>query len=133
MAPTKKKRQTKHRGNAAGQIEARGRTGRKPTDAERKPTARELRAARLDHPPTWRSAFNRALIAAALFLILLVFFFRGQQLGPKLGIAVFMLAVYVPMGYYTDLFIYRRRQARRLREQAARTQREGPASHPDTR
>jgi hypothetical protein len=31
-----------------------------------------------------------------------------------------MLAVYIPMGYYTDLFISRRRQARRLREQAAR-------------
>ncbi len=120
MAQTKKKRQTKHRGNAAGQVEARGRTGRKPTDAERKPTARELRAARLDQPPTWRGAFNRALLAAALFLILLLFFFRDQQLGPKLGIAVFMLLVYVPMGYYTDLFIYRRRQARRLSEQAAR-------------
>ncbi|HEU4701558.1 MAG TPA: hypothetical protein VFS37_03675 [Conexibacter sp.] len=119
MAQTKKKRQTKHRGNAAGQVEARGRTGRRPTAGERKPTARELRAARLDQPPTWRGAFNRALIAAALFLILLVFFFRDQQLGPKLLIAVFMLAVYVPMGYYTDLWIYRRRQARKLRERAA--------------
>jgi hypothetical protein len=120
MAQTKKKRQTKHRGNAAGQVEARGRTGRRPTDGERKPTARELRAARLDHPPTWRGAANRALLAAALFFLLLLFFFRDQQLGPKLGIAVFMLAVYVPMGYYTDLYIYRRRQARRLREQAAK-------------
>lgn len=120
MAQTKKKRQTKHRGNAAGQVEARGRTGRRPTTAERKPTARELRAARLDQPPTWRGAFNRALIAAALFFILLIFFFREQQWGPKLGIAVFMLVVYVPMGYYTDLFIYRRRQARRLRDQAAK-------------
>jgi anti-sigma-K factor RskA len=117
MAQTKKKRQTKHRGNAAGQVEARGRTGRRPTEGERKPSARELRAARLDQPPTWRSALNRALIAAALFLVLLLFFFRRQQLGPKLGIAAFMLAVYVPMGYYTDLFIYRRRQARRLRDQ----------------
>jgi len=120
MAQTKKKRQTKHRGNAAGMVEARGRTGRKPTDGERKPTARELRAARLDQPPTWRSAINRALIAAALFLVLLIFFFRHQQLGPKLGIAAFMLAVYIPMGYYTDLWIYRRRQARRVREQAAK-------------
>jgi len=118
MAQTKKKRQTKHRGNAAGQVEARGRTGRRPSAAEGKPTAKELRAARLDQPPTWRGAINRALIAAALFLILLLFFFRNQQLGPKLAIAVFMLAVYVPMGYYTDLFIYRRRQARKLREQA---------------
>jgi Flp pilus assembly protein TadB len=119
MAQTKKKRQTKHRGNAAGQIQARGRTGRRPTEGERKPTSRELREARLDQPPTWRGALNRALIASALFLILLLFLFRHQQLGPKLGIAVFMLAVYVPMGYYTDLFIYRRRQARRLSAQAA--------------
>jgi hypothetical protein len=122
MAQTKKKRQTKHRGNAAGQVEARGRTGRRPTAAERKPTSRELRAARLDYPPTWRGAANRALLAAALFFLLLLLFFRDQQLGPKLGIAAFMLAVYVPMGYYTDLWIYRRRQARRLREQAARRQ-----------
>ena len=120
MAPTKKKRSTKHRGNAAGQIQARGRTGRKPTASERKPSARELRAARLDHPPTWRGALNRALLATVLFLILLIVFFHKQQLGPKLGIAAFMLAVYVPMGYYTDVFIYRRRQARRLTEQAAR-------------
>lgn len=120
MAQTKKKRQTKHRGNAAGQVEARGRTGRRPTEGERKPSARELRAARLDQPPTWRASLNRALIAAGLFLVLLLFFFRNQQLGPKIGIAVFMLAVYVPMGYYTDLFIYRRRQARRLRERAGR-------------
>lgn len=120
MAQTKKKRQTKHRGNAAGQVEARGRTGRRPIAGERKPSARELRAARLDQPPTWRSALNRAFVATGLFLVLLLFFFRRQQLGPKLAIAAFMLAVYVPMGYYTDLFIYRRRQARRLREQAAK-------------
>lgn len=120
MAQTKKKRQTKHRGNAAGQIETRGRTGRRPTAGERKPTSKELRAARLDSPPTWRGALNRALIATGIFLVLLLFFFRHQQLGPKLGIAAFMLLVYVPMGYYTDLFIYRRRQARRLREQAAK-------------
>ena len=34
MAQTKRKRRTKHRGNAAGSIEARGRTGRKPTAEE---------------------------------------------------------------------------------------------------
>ena len=36
MAQTKRKRRTKHRGNAAGSIEARGRTGRKPNETERK-------------------------------------------------------------------------------------------------
>src|SRR5690242_17378970 len=128
MAQTKKKRQTKHRGNAAGQVEARGRTGRRPTAGERKPSAKQLREARLDHPPTWRGAFNRALIAAGLFLVLLLFFFRHQQLGPKLGIAVFVLAIYVPIGYYPFLFIFRRRQDRRLREQER-----DPAPRPNTR
>jgi hypothetical protein len=120
MPPTKKKRQTKHRGNATGRVTARGRTGRKPTDGERRDDARARRMARLDQPPSWRSAINRALVATGLFFLLLVFFFREQQLGPKIGIAVFMLAVYVPMGYYTDLFVYRRRQARKLREQTAK-------------
>lgn len=128
MAQTKKKRQTKHRGNAAGQVEARGRTGRRPTAAERKPSARELRLQRLDRAPSWRGALNRAAVAAGLFFVLLLLFFRNQQLGPKLGIAGFMLLVYVPMGYYTDLFIYRRRQARRLRDQAARSSPNPPAA-----
>ncbi len=126
MAPTKKKRQTKHRGDATGRVTTRGRTGRKPTAGERKLSSREAaqarRTARSDTPPTWRGALNRALIAAGVFLLLLVFFFRHQQLGPKLAIAVFMLAVYVPMGYYTDVYTYRRRQAKKLREQAAKKQ-----------
>ena len=42
MAQTKKKRSTKHRGNAAGVVEARGRTGRKLTDEEK---AQERRGA----------------------------------------------------------------------------------------
>jgi hypothetical protein len=120
MAPTKKKRRTKHRGNAAGAVTARGRTGRKPTTDERKSDARAQRLARLDKPPTWRSALNRAFVATGLFLVMLIVFFRNQQLGPKLGIAAFMLAVYVPLGYYTDLVIYRRRQAQKLRAQHAK-------------
>jgi hypothetical protein len=122
MAQTKKKRQTKHRGNAAGQVQARGRTGRRPTADERKASSRDLRMQRLDQPPSWRSALNRAAVAAGLFFLLLLLFFRDQGIAPKLGIAGFMLLVYVPMGYYTDLFIYRRRQARRLRDQAAKRQ-----------
>jgi hypothetical protein len=120
MAQTKKKRQTKHRGNAAGQVQARGRTGRRPTASERKLTSRELRLERLDRPPTWRSAINRAAVAAGLFFLLLLLFFRDQGLATKVGIAGFMLLVYIPMGYYTDMFVYRRRQAKRLRELAAR-------------
>lgn len=123
MAQTKKKRQTKHRGNAAGQVEARGRTGRKPTEAERKgdpkAEARARRLERLDRPPTWRGAINRAAVATLFFFLLLVLFFREQPFEGKIFIALFMLLVYVPMGYYTDLFVYRRRQAKRLQQRAA--------------
>lgn len=122
MAQTKKKRRTKHRGTAAGTIEARGRTGRKPTSDERKVSAREdaraRRLARLDSPPTWRSALNRALIATGFFFVLLVVFFPEQKLVGKVFIAAFMLAIYVPMGFYTDLFVYRRRQRKKAEERA---------------
>jgi hypothetical protein len=124
MAQTKKKRQTKHRGNAAGQIESRGRTGRRLEAGERgRLSAREQaslrRQQRLDTPPTWRGAINRAALAAGFFLVLLLVLFRGQAIGAKIAIALFMLVVYIPLGYYTDLFIYRRRQARRAKERAA--------------
>jgi hypothetical protein len=68
MAQTKKKRRSKHRGNAAGVIEARGRTGRKPTVEERKASGRELaaerRRERMMRPPSWKSAATRAALAA---------------------------------------------------------------------
>lgn len=131
MAQTKKKRQTKHRGNAAGQIEARGRTGRKPGEGERKPSskdeARMRRLQRLDTPPTWRGALQRAGIATAFFFVLLVLLFRNQPFAGKVFIALFMLLVYVPMGYYTDLFVYRRRQAKRLKEREAAKAKRGDA------
>ena len=131
MAQTKKKRQTKHRGNAAGQIEARGRTGRKPGEGERKLSARDeaqaRRLQRLDTPPTWRGAIQRAGVATAFFFILLVLLFREQPFAGKVFIALFMLLVYIPMGYYTDLFVYRRRQAKRAKERAAAGAKRGDA------
>jgi hypothetical protein len=118
MAQTRKKRRSKHRGTAAGTIEARGRTGRKLTDEERSSGTRSSAAARrvhrLDRPPTWRSAFMRALFACAL-----LFAFTQVGFGPDVGIAasislcLLALLIYVPLGYATDLFVYRRRQKRK--------------------
>jgi hypothetical protein len=115
MAQTRKRRRTKHRGNAAGMVEARGRTGRKPTPAEqkqarldRKEEARRRRLERLDTPPTWRGALNRAAIAAAFFLVLMLVI--QQPIAGAVSLAAIMLLIYIPMSYYTDLFIYRRRQ-----------------------
>ena len=116
MAQTRKRRRTKHRGNAAGMVEARGRTGRKPTADEIKATAaderRRKREARLDQPPTWRSAFNRAAIAAGLFVVAVIVVLR-QHPAAAVSLGALMLVLYVPLSYYTDLVIYRRRQRKK--------------------
>jgi len=114
MAQTRKKRRSKHRGTAAGSIEARGRTGRKPTEQERKLSSKEearaRRASRMDRVPSWQSAFYRALFAS-----ILLFVFTRIGLGPEIGIGasaalcVLALAIYVPLGYAFDTVIYRRR------------------------
>ncbi|CAB4864639.1 unannotated protein [freshwater metagenome] len=115
MSRVKKKRQTKHRGNAAGVVESRGRTGRKPTDAERKGSkgsGPRLRQDRFDRPPTWRGAFNRSLIAIVIFVAAMILFF-GQSPASTAAVSVLLLVVYVPMSYYLDLWLHRRRLSKR--------------------
>ncbi|MGI8513175.1 MAG: hypothetical protein ACR2NH_11185 [Solirubrobacteraceae bacterium] len=118
MAQTKKKRRSKHRGTAAGSVQSRGRTGRKPTDGE-KPKGKEAdvaarREARLNRPPSWRSAANRAVIATVLFLVAVLVIFK-QPVATAVSLAAFMLLLYIPMGYYTDAYLYKRRQLKRDR------------------
>jgi hypothetical protein len=119
MASTRRKRQTKHRGNAAGVIESRGRTGRKPTAAEKSgdPRALAKEKGRLvdkrDRPPTWRGAFIRAMFAAVLMLLVVLLVFNQ----PNQAIALFpiVLLMYVPISYYTDLWMFNRRQRNKAR------------------
>jgi|SRR5947209_2108096 len=111
VAHTKRKRRTKHRGNAAGVVETRGRTGRAPTPEERKKQSRtQAREDRLNRRPTWRSAFNRALLAAAVMFIFLLVTTKKNKLGVATGFAVVALALYVPLGYNLEMFLWRRRQ-----------------------
>jgi Flp pilus assembly protein TadB len=116
MAQTKRKRRSKHRGNAAGTIETRGRTGRPPTADERKKQTRETaREKRLNSPPTWRSAVNRALLAAALMFVF-VLVTDSKSKNPVLAallLALFALAIYVPAGYYLEMALYRRRMRKK--------------------
>jgi hypothetical protein len=118
MAQTKKRRRSKHRGTAAGTVESRGRTGRRPEAGERKSggseSARDRRTNRLDRPPTWRSAAIRAAAAAGIFCVAIVLLFR-RPITEAVPLAAFMILVYLPMGYYTDLFLYRRRQRQKLK------------------
>jgi Flp pilus assembly protein TadB len=113
VASTKRKRRTKHRGNAAGVVETRGRTGRKPTPADRKTSARQARMDRFSKPPTIRSAFQRSAIAAVVFVFAMILIVH-QTVPASIALGGFVLLFYVPLSYYTDLFFYRRRQAKEL-------------------
>jgi hypothetical protein len=112
MAQTKRKRTRKHRGTPAGTIERAGRTGRPQTREEAKQIARERRKQRLDTPPTWKGAANRAAIAAAVFGALVVLAF-GRSVAEGAILAGFMFLLYIPLGYVTDLTIYRFRRRRK--------------------
>jgi Flp pilus assembly protein TadB len=115
MAQTKRKRRTKHRGTAAGTIETRGRTGRPPSADEKKRQARtDARERRLNTPPTWKSSIQRAGFAAVLmFLFLSLFTHTKNRVVAAALFAVFAFLLYVPAGYYMEVFLFRRRQRRK--------------------
>ena len=119
MAQTKKRRRTKHRGNAAGMVESRGRTGRKLEPGEKrtaaaKPTPAERRAERMNREPSWRRAVTNAAIGAA-FLFVLSIFLLDQTVAQAAVLVPFLFLIYIPLGYYTDAFIYKRRQAKQAK------------------
>jgi hypothetical protein len=114
MAQTKRKRRSKHRGTPAGTIEARGRTGRPPTAEERKKAARvQAREARMNRPPTWKSSFTRAGFAAIVMFVFLAVTTKKNGVAVAASFAVVAFLLYVPAGYYFELFLYRRRQRRK--------------------
>ena len=119
MAQTKKKRRSKHRGNAAGVIETRGRTGRPPTAAERKVSEKKLAAQRrrdrMMREPSWNAAAKRAGLAAIVFGLLLVFAFQ-TAIAQAISLTAVVFLFYIPLGYYTDQFIYRRRVKQEARK-----------------
>jgi hypothetical protein len=120
MAQTKRKRQTKHRGNAAGVVESRGRTGRKPTAAEKSgkagdaARAKAKRLDRLDRPATWRGAFWRALVAAMVLALLAGLVLKATA-GQTVAYFVIALLAYTPVSYYTDRWMFMRRQRRKAK------------------
>ncbi len=117
MAQTKRKRRSKHRGTAAGTIEARGRTGRPPTPEERKQAAKvDARARRMAKPPSWTSAAKRAALVAVFLFLTLAFVVHPKKGGSTIPtaaiLAILALAFYIPTGYYLDVFIHNRAMKR---------------------
>jgi Flp pilus assembly protein TadB len=122
VAQTRKKRQTKHRGTQAGTIESRGRTSRPKSRAQARQQAMQRsssrRVDRASRGPDWRGATIRAGIAAAVFFALLLLL-KQPPLGAVV-ISLVMFGLYVPMGYYTDRFLYNRRRQKAAQEAAAK-------------
>ena len=56
-------------------------------------------------------------MATVIFVVALLVRVQGARQRASLALSVFILLLYIPMGYYTDLFMYRRRQAKKLRQQ----------------
>ena len=114
MAQPKPKRKRKHRGTPAGTIDRAGRTSRPRTKEELKRESRARRQERLNRPPTWRSSVNRAAIAAVVFGLLVTLLLDGDRgVAETFILVAFMFLLYVPLGYATDLAIYRFRQRRK--------------------
>jgi hypothetical protein len=116
MAQTNKKRRRKRRGTQGGRVDPSARRSRPRTREEAKAQARAKRkpTAKEDLPPTWRNSLLRGLFAAVIFAVLLILAFK-KPVGASLIFGGFMLAFYVPAGYYIDTVLWRRRERARIR------------------
>jgi hypothetical protein len=115
MAHTKRKRRTKHRGNAAGVVEARGRTGRAPSPQEgKRATAGRGGRQRVVKPPSWNGAISKALVMSVLLFVLtrIGVFGKHVPVSQSLFLAAFAILLYTPLAYVTDRWVYQRQQRR---------------------
>jgi hypothetical protein len=97
-------------------VESRGRTGRKPTAEEKSGKSltakdREKKLPRADRPPTWLGAFYRAMAAAVLMLLVSLLLLKLKHPNQAVALFPIVLIAYIPISYYTDLWLFRRRQA----------------------
>ena len=114
MAQTRKRRRRKHRGTQGGRIDTK-RRGRPRSRAEAQQRARsKKRAPRGDRPPSWRSAIIRGFVISGLLIVTLLVF--RKPIAASIAFGVIMLAVYIPMGYQIDRFMWRRRQLARMKD-----------------
>ena len=119
MASSRTKRRRKHRGTQAGTVSrsagpsgGSGAKAAKPASKEEaRAQSRRRREERLNRPPTWRGALNRAAISAVIFGVLVYLLFDRPAITAA-ALAAIMLLVYIPLGYYTDRLIHTRRQRR---------------------
>jgi hypothetical protein len=112
MGQTKRKRRNKHRGNAVGVVEARGRTS-KPSETARKAGAtrstRGVRAQPALKPPTLKSAALKAFVGIVILFIFFRFLGDGTTTAQALTMCAVAFVLYTPLMYWTDKWIYSRK------------------------
>src|SRR3954454_11880005 len=117
MAQTKRKRRNKHRGNAVGIVEARGRTS-KPREGDTRArsgrgTAGGRAGARPLKPPTLQGSLLKASMGGIVLFALTYFGVLGKSatVGGALGLAALAVIFYTPIMYMTDRWVYKRKSA----------------------
>jgi hypothetical protein len=108
VGATKKRRNTKHRGNAAGMVETRGRTGVGSRSAPSSSGSGGRGGARVPKPANWNSAALTGLVAVLVLAVVFAFTGKNKSIGGLALILVLGFMVYVPAVYYMDAFMYRR-------------------------
>jgi hypothetical protein len=96
-----------------------GKGGARPrTASKRSPTPRA--GERTIHPPSWRRAFRRAVIWAPVLVIVMMLLNRNVSPLQWLTSAVFLIAFFIPISYFTDAMAYRVYKKRLDRAAAAK-------------
>jgi hypothetical protein len=104
VGATKKRRNTKHRGNAAGMVETKGRTGGRNAA----PLSSGRGAPREPKPANWNSAMLKGLIPLVILGAVLTLTKKGTSPTSVIFLLLIAYVVYVPIVYYTDRFMYNR-------------------------
>jgi hypothetical protein len=118
VAQPKNKRRRKRRGTQGGRIDTKGRRPRTREEARsraRSGGGSRATAKKRDLPPTWKGSAMRGLAAAGIFIVILVALFK-RPVGVALIFGLFMMAFYIPTGYYIDMTMWRKRERRRIRD-----------------
>jgi hypothetical protein len=80
-------------------------------------SSEQRRQARLNRPPTWKSAIQKGSIAAVALFALVAIAFKAS-VAAAIPLGLLSAAIYIPAFYMTDSMLYRARMRRQAREQA---------------
>jgi ammonia channel protein AmtB len=113
MAQSRSKRRRKHRGTQAGTIETPSHRSGKTTKTSATGSTSRTRAQRTMRPPTWKGAAYKAAAAALVFALLSATLFHNKGGAATIVLTViFVFFIYLPVAYWTDKAVYKRRQAK---------------------